>query len=80
MEIYVSEFGISLSVGHPVVQPCMDLKRIFKYNSGYFPISQPNHYNIMMVSICTDEYCIRTSAKLWLGQCVHVMSNRASLK
>ena len=24
---------------------------------GYFPISQSNHYNIKMVSICTDEYC-----------------------
>ena len=33
---------------------------------------------MMMVLICTDEYCIRPSPKLWLGQCVHVMSNKAS--
>ena len=47
---------------------------------GYLPMSRPNHYIIMMVSICTGEYCIRPSAKLWLGQCIHVMSNRTSAK
>ncbi len=46
---------------------------------GSFP-SQPNHY-IMMVSICTDEYFIRPSAKLCMVRpCVHAMSNRASAK
>ena len=33
---------------------------------GYFPMSQPSHYNIMMASICTDRYCIRPSAMLGL--------------
>ena len=37
---------------------------------AYFPTSQHNQYNIMMVSICTYEYCIRSSAMLGLGQCV----------
>ena len=43
---------------------------------GYFSISQSNHYSIM-VSKCTDECFIRPSAKLWLGQCVHLLFNRA---
>ena len=47
---------------------------------GYFPISQFNHFNIVMVSIGTDEYCTRPPAKLWLGQCVNVISNKTSAK
>ena len=35
---------------------------------GYFSISQSSHYNIIMASICTDQYCIRPSAMLGLGQ------------
>ena len=30
--------------------------------------------------MCTDEDCLRPSAKLWLKQCVHVVSDRASAK
>ena len=40
---------------------------------GYFPISQSNHYNIMMASICRDKYCIRpfiyVRARIRIGQC-----------
>ena len=45
---------------------------------GYFTISQSSHYNIMMVSICRDLYCIRLSPILGLEQCVHILFNRAS--
>ena len=37
---------------------------------SYFPISQSKHCNIMMASICTDQYCIRPSTILGLGQWV----------
>ena len=47
---------------------------------AYFPMSQSNHYNIMIVSIHTGEYFIRPSAQLWLGQCVLIMYNRVSAK
>ena len=33
---------------------------------GYFPISQSNHHNIMMVSMCTDQ----AFSTLGLEQCV----------
>ena len=36
----------------------------------YFPISQSNHYNIVMASICTDQCCIRPPAILGLEQYV----------
>ena len=68
MHISVSEFVIPLFVENPVAQPCMTCKEYINTILGYFPISKPNHYNIMMVSICTYEYCIRPSAKLCLGQ------------
>ena len=78
--ISISEFFIPLLGGDSVVQPCIPCKEYINTILGYFPISQPDQYNIMMVSKCTDEYCIRPSATLWLGQYVHVISNRASAK
>ena len=37
---------------------------------SYCPISQSNHYNIMMTSVCTDQYCNWPSSMLELGQWV----------
>ena len=59
-------------LGHQVVKPCTYKQYILYIYTilGYFLISQSNHYNIMMASVCTDQYCIRPSAMLGLGQWV----------
>ena len=67
LHISVSESVIHCVVGHRVVQPCTCKEYIIL---GYFPILQSNHDNIMMTSICTDQYCTRPSAMLGLGQWV----------
>ena len=56
-------------VGHQVVQPCT-CKNIFLYNSWLLLHITIQHYNIMMASLCTGQYCIRPSALLGLGQWV----------
>ena len=41
---------------YPIIcYPAWTCKEYINTFLGYFPISQPNHYNIMMASICTDE-------------------------
>ena len=77
MYISVSEFVIHYLLGIQLLTLARTCKECINTILGYFSISQSNHY-IMMVSVCTDKYCIRPSAKLWLGLCVHVMYNWAS--
>ena len=48
-------------VGRQVVQPCT-CKEYIHAILDYFPTSQSKHYNLMMASICTDQYCSRPSA------------------
>ena len=76
MHISISEFVIPLSIGHQIGLPCIDVYRIYKCTIlDYFPISQSNHYNIMMASICTDQCFIRPSAMLEVGRsCLHHIS------
>ena len=51
--------------GHQFVQHC-SCKELMHIILDYFPISQSNHYNIMLPSICTNQYCISPSALLGL--------------
>ena len=68
MHISISQHVIPLCCRHQVVQPCTCKEYITAYNSWLLPhitIQALQHHDDLNY---TDQYCIRSSAMLGLGQ------------